>query len=65
MDHKTDDGKLFWSLPRRPPGVIKFDINIPEHFEFIKSTSRLRADVFNIEIPFELKSNAFKDFVNE
>jgi len=63
LDHKTDDGKLFWSLPRRPPQILKFDINIPEHLEFIKSTSRLRADVFNIHIPMDIKSNAFKDYI--
>ena len=27
IDYKTKEGKLFWSLPKRPPVHLDFDIN--------------------------------------
>jgi ubiquitin-activating enzyme E1 len=44
----------FWEGQRLPPTPLEFDVNDILHMEFIKYTSYLRAEIFNIKIP---KSN--------
>jgi ubiquitin-activating enzyme E1 len=36
-DAKDKDGNLFWTSPKRPPVVCPFDINNPDHLQFIAS----------------------------
>ena len=53
LDHKTKDGKPFWSLPKRAPEVMKFDSENELHARFIAAAVCLRARVFHVEIPFK------------
>lgn len=34
-DAKDKDGNLFWTSPKRPPVVVPFDANSPDHLAFI------------------------------
>lgn len=36
-DAKDKDGNLFWTSPKRPPVVVPFDENSPDHLAFIAS----------------------------
>ena len=54
LDHKTKDGKPFWSLPKRAPEPLKYDPKNELHSKFIAAAACLRATVFNIEIPFKV-----------
>jgi ubiquitin-activating enzyme E1 len=51
LDCKTKDGKLFWSLPKRPPTVVEFNINDPIHCSVITAIACLRAKIYKIKIP--------------
>ncbi|KAK2816994.1 hypothetical protein Q5P01_025185 [Channa striata] len=53
LDTKLKDGSLFWQSPKRPPAPIEFDLKDPLHFNFIVSTARLFAGIYNI--PFSEK----------
>ncbi|CAI2384890.1 unnamed protein product [Moneuplotes crassus] len=53
LDHKTKEGKPFWSLPKRAPEVLKFSPEDELHARLIAAAACLRATVFNIEIPFK------------
>ena len=50
VDKKDKDGNLFWSLPKRPPKIIDFNINNPLCRDFISAYSCLIANMFNIKI---------------
>jgi hypothetical protein len=49
--HHSQDGKPFWSLPKRPPLGLKFDPYDPLHQAFVVSAASLRAHEFGIPIP--------------
>lgn len=49
IDHKTTEGTLFWSGPKRPPSPIKFDPSDPLHLEFVVAAANLYAA--NLGIP--------------
>ncbi len=51
LDAKTKDGKLFWSLPKRPPTALDFNINDPIHVNAIAALACLRAKIYSIKIP--------------
>ena len=53
VDKKDKDGNLFWSLPKRPPKVIDFDIKNNLCRDFISSYSCLLANMFNINISYK------------
>ena len=53
IDKKDKDGNLFWSLPKRPPKVINFDIKNILCRDFISAYSCLLATIFNIKINFK------------
>lgn len=53
VDHKTKDGKPFWSLPKRAPDALKFDPTNELHARFIAAAACLRARLFHVEIPFK------------
>ena len=49
VDKKDKDGNLFWSLPKRPPKIIDFDIKNNLCKDFISAYSCLLANLFNIK----------------
>lgn len=53
LDTKMQDGSLFWQSPKRPPIPQEFNIQNPIHFQFVVSTARLYAGVFNIPVSSE------------
>lgn len=50
-DARTSDGKLFWTLPKRPPTAVIFSVDIEEHVEFLLSAACLKARVSGIQMP--------------
>ena len=53
VDKKDKDGNLFWSLPKRPPKVIDFNIKNSLCRDFISAYSCLLANMFNINISYK------------
>jgi len=51
LDSKTKEGAPFWTLPKRPPTPIEFNMNNHLHQKFIAAMACLRASIFFIEIP--------------
>eukprot|EP01102_Stenamoeba_stenopodia_P009142 TRINITY_DN2682_c0_g1_i3.p1 TRINITY_DN2682_c0_g1~~TRINITY_DN2682_c0_g1_i3.p1 ORF type:complete len:1013 (-),score=251.98 TRINITY_DN2682_c0_g1_i3:98-3136(-) len=51
LDHKMNDGSLFWTSPKRPPTPQEFDSNNKLHFDFIVSFANLWADVWGLPKP--------------
>mmetsp|Transcript_140086 Transcript_140086/g.349111 ORF Transcript_140086/g.349111 Transcript_140086/m.349111 type:complete len:1038 (+) Transcript_140086:74-3187(+) len=49
LDHKTSEGALFWSGPKRPPAPIKFDPADTAHLDFVVAAANLYAA--NLGIP--------------
>ena len=47
-DHRTEEGQLFWSNPKRPPTPIEFDENDKEHLNFVVSAANIFAFIFGI-----------------
>ncbi|XP_076848600.1 ubiquitin-like modifier-activating enzyme 6 [Brachyhypopomus gauderio] len=58
LDTRLKDGTLFWQSPKRPPTPIEFDIKDPLHFDFVVSTARLFAGIYNV--PYSEKSLSFE-----
>ena len=52
-DKIDNNGKLFWSLPKRPPSVYNYNKNDKLCIDFIASFSCLIAEIFGIEIPYQ------------
>lgn len=48
-DSTTSSGTPFWSGPKRAPNALKFDINNPEHFAFVKAAANLHAFNYGIK----------------
>lgn len=62
-EHKTQEGQLFWTNPKRPPTPIEFDENDDIHMQFVQSTVNIFAEIFSLkkiddvnEIKKELKN---------
>ena len=51
LDHKLDNGSLFWTLPKRPPTPVKFDVDREVHVSFIAACACLKAATCNIPVP--------------
>lgn len=47
LDHKDENGNLFWRSPKRPPYVLNFDKFDNTHFQFITSTITILKYIFN------------------
>ncbi|CAD8178797.1 unnamed protein product [Paramecium octaurelia] len=47
-DHKTSEGQLFWTNPKRPPTPIEFDQNDPLHQLFIHSAVNIFSQIFGL-----------------
>ena len=48
LDFKTKEGKLFWTLPKRPPGASQFSLDDPLDAKFIDSFARLLCRVWGV-----------------
>jgi len=49
----TKEGRLFWSLPKRPPQEQVFDQKNTIHRDFIAAYACLQANMYGIKNPFE------------
>jgi ubiquitin-activating enzyme E1 len=58
LDKKDKQGKLFWTLPKRPPEIDNFDVNDNLCIDFISAYACLMANMFNIKIPYEKPRDA-------
>jgi ubiquitin-activating enzyme E1 len=48
LEHRTEEGQLFWSNPKRPPIALTFDPSDEEHINFVLSTANIFAYVFGM-----------------
>lgn len=48
LDHKTGEGAVFWSGPKRPPAPIAFDAAEELHLDFVMSAGNLYAAVLGV-----------------
>jgi len=66
LDMKTKEGKLFWTLPKRPPREIsQLDPKNESHQTFIASYSVLFAKIFSIEYPKDFRKPEGKSKIME
>jgi hypothetical protein len=52
LDKKDKNGKLFWTLPKRPPVALDYSVNDQLCTDFISAYACLMANMFNIKIPY-------------
>lgn len=57
LDHKLENGNLFWTLPKRPPVEIAYDHNNETHASFVAACACLRAITCGIPLPNNARSN--------
>lgn len=57
-DAVTSNGGAFWSGPKRAPKPLKFDINNPDHFDFIVGGANLLAFIYGLKEP----NASFEDY---
>lgn len=48
LDFVTKEGKLFWTLPKRPPIAIEFNTKEKLHMDFIKAYTYLLGKVWGL-----------------
>jgi ubiquitin-activating enzyme E1 len=61
LDKVTNEGRLFWSLPKRAPSKIEFDPENEVHQSFIAAYACLTAKKFGIkDIPKNPRSKESK-----
>jgi hypothetical protein len=53
LDKKDKNGKLFWTLPKRPPVSLDYSISDQLCTDFISAYACLMANMFNIKIPYD------------
>ena len=53
LDKKDKNGKLFWTLPKRPPISLDYSIDDQLCADFISAYACLIANMFNIKIPYD------------
>ena len=63
IEHKNQDGSLFWSGSKRFPKVLEFNINDIDCFNFIKYYSVLFAKCINVKI--NDNENYIKDIITK
>ncbi|PHJ25556.1 ubiquitin-activating enzyme e1 family protein [Cystoisospora suis] len=49
LDHRTSEGTLFWTAPKRPPTPLPFDVHNPAAMDFVYAASNLFA--YNLGLP--------------
>lgn len=52
VDFKDDNGRIFWSAPKRAPHVIEFDASDEMSFLFIKSIVTILSGAFHVKEKF-------------
>lgn len=50
LDYKNKEGKLFWTLPKRPPTPLEFSLEEKLHEGFIKHFARMQASIWGITV---------------
>ena len=58
LDKVNPDGRPFWSLPKREPRPQEYDASDPVHQSFIAAYACLMANMYGVEIPYELPRSA-------
>lgn len=53
LDKKDKEGKLFWSLPKRPPSEALFSADDELHQDLVSAYACLFATMFKVPIPFD------------
>ena len=53
LDKKDKNGKLFWTLPKRPPIPLQYSLDDQLCIDFISAYACLLANMFNIKIPYK------------
>ena len=53
LDKKDKSGKLFWTLPKRPPVSLDYNIEDQLCIDFISAYACFIANMFNIKIPYD------------
>ncbi|OBA23534.1 ubiquitin-activating enzyme E1 [Metschnikowia bicuspidata var. bicuspidata NRRL YB-4993] len=48
-DAKTSNGAPFWSGPKRAPKVLEFDVNNPDHFNYVVGGAHLLAFIYGLK----------------
>lgn len=48
-DAKTSNGAPFWSGPKRAPKPLEFDVNNPDHFNFVVGGANLLAFIYGLK----------------
>ena len=60
LDFRTQEGQLFWSLPKRPPCPLEYKITNQFHVAFIAACACLRARICGVKISDEARTQDFK-----
>lgn len=60
VDHKTKEGKLFWTMPKRPPTPLVFDSTNALHATFVSTFAYLRAKMYGLQVPPEWRSEKMR-----
>ena len=50
-DSTTSEGIPFWSATKRQPQPLTFDTHDATHLDYVRSAARLRATVYNLNLP--------------
>ena len=53
LDKKDKNGKMFWTLPKRPPVALDYNFEDQLCIDFISAYACLMANMFNIKIPYD------------
>ena len=60
-DHQTKDGKPFWTLPKRPPTPLTFDMNDELSVQFVSTLAYLRANMFGLQTQKNWRSKEMRE----
>ncbi|CAD8131313.1 unnamed protein product [Paramecium sonneborni] len=62
-DAKTKDGNLIWTMPKRPPKPIQFDLENETHQQFVSTFAFLRAKMFGLETNKDSRTKSYRQQV--
>jgi ubiquitin-activating enzyme E1 len=65
LNHQRSNGTPFWGGPKKPPTVIKFDVNNKKHLAFIRHASHLKAEIHNVpnNVPNNVSAHDNYDYI--
>lgn len=68
IDKVVDSGVPFWSGAKRPPKYVEFDVRDPLHVDFVVSSAKMRAEMFQLQydpaIWCESSTSSLLDFLS-